>query len=52
MSSERSVLPRWWRLLYFVGNGPLIAALRDHAPLGNPIRVCLDAVVSGAPSTR
>ena len=38
--------------LYFIGNVPLTAALRDHAPLGNPIRECLDAVLAGAPSAR
>lgn len=27
--------------LYFVGPRPLLVALRDHAPPGNPIRACL-----------
>jgi hypothetical protein len=35
--------PSLWLPLYFVGAGPLSAALRDHAPVGNPIRECLDA---------
>lgn len=35
--------------LYFVGPRSLPAALRDHAPLAHPIRVCLDEAVTRPP---
>ena len=36
---------RWWIPLTFVGARSLIVALRERAPIGNPIRDCLDGVV-------
>jgi hypothetical protein len=50
----RVARPGWMRPnlslpLYMVGSRPLIAALRDHAPLGNPVRKCLDAALAGSP---